>query len=92
MPLRQFQSLDRRLRRSSLIKLKMLNKEKSTMTNSGADPNSPLVKPNTNANDAMDTATEPAVDPEEIAPPKGADELRSQEAPENEAATKRQEE
>ena len=48
------------------------------------------IKPNTNAEGSMDTAADvPAIDPQEIAPPKGADELRAMEAPENEQATER---
>ncbi|MGJ3250941.1 MAG: hypothetical protein ACFE0J_07400 [Elainellaceae cyanobacterium] len=46
------------------------------------------VKPNTNAEGQLDTAADPATDPQELVP-EGADALRAEEAPENEAATQR---
>lgn len=46
------------------------------------------VKPNTNANDSFDIAADLATDPQEPLP-EGADALRAEEAPENQAATKR---
>ncbi|MGF1482341.1 MAG: hypothetical protein ACFB4I_23160 [Cyanophyceae cyanobacterium] len=47
------------------------------------------VKPNTNAENQLDTAADLAVEPEEIAPPEGAAALRAKEAPENDEATAR---
>lgn len=49
-------------------------------------------KPNTNANDQLDTAADLGVDPRDIAPPKGEDQVRAQDAPENSKATERNEE
>lgn len=46
------------------------------------------VKPNTNANQSMDMAADQgSIDPREIAPPKGEDQVRAQKAPENSQAT-----
>ncbi|MGP1383280.1 MAG: hypothetical protein ACTS2F_06930 [Thainema sp.] len=46
------------------------------------------VKPNTNAEESLDTAADLGVNPDEIVPPKGEDEVRSRRAPENKKATK----
>lgn len=45
-------------------------------------------KPNTNAEESLDTAADLGVDPNQITPPKGEDEVRSRRAPKNEKATK----
>lgn len=46
------------------------------------------VKPNTNANDSLDTAADPSVDPQEILG-EGADSIRAREAEVNPAAVER---
>lgn len=48
------------------------------------------IKPNTNTNDSIDTAADLSVDPTDLLP-EGADSLRAEEAPENQAATQRPE-
>jgi hypothetical protein len=48
------------------------------------------IKPNTNANDRIDTAADLSVDPAELLD-EGADSVRADEAPENSAATQRPE-
>ncbi|MGV2831029.1 hypothetical protein [Myxosarcina sp. GI1(2024)] len=55
-----------------------------------ATSKSPTVKPNTNAEGQIDTASKPTVDPEAVTEEAPAAE-RAEEAPENEAATKREE-
>ena len=47
------------------------------------------VKPNTNAEERIDTAADVAVDPNAMVPPKGEAEVRSRRAPENKKATQR---
>jgi hypothetical protein len=46
------------------------------------------VKPNTNANDSIDTAADQVTDPQEVLP-EGYDAQRAEQAPQNEAATQR---
>lgn len=58
--------------------------------NKNATGKSGTAKPNTNANETMDIASKPAVDPETITGEAPAAE-RSESAPENQAATKREE-
>lgn len=58
--------------------------------NKNATGKSGTVKPNTNANGMMDLASKPEVDPETITGEGPAAE-RAESAPENEAATKREE-
>ncbi len=58
--------------------------------NKNATGKSGTAKPNTNANGQMDLASNPAIDPESIIGEAPAAE-RAESAPENEAATKREE-
>lgn len=46
------------------------------------------VKPNTNANDSIDTAADQVTDPQEVLP-EGPDAQRAEQSPKNEAATQR---
>lgn len=57
--------------------------------NKNATGKSGTAKPNTNANEQMDVASNPAVDPEMITGEAPAAE-RAESAPENEAATERE--
>ena len=58
--------------------------------NKNATGKSGTAKPNTNANDSLDLAAKPTVDPEAITQ-EPYDAERAESAPENEAATKREE-
>ncbi len=58
--------------------------------NKNATGKSGTAKPNTNANGQMDLASNPAIDPESIIGEAPAAE-RAESAPQNEAATKREE-
>lgn len=59
------------------------------MSSGNASHKGSSIKPNTNAENRLDLAADLEVNPDDIAPPKGEDEVRAQRAPENSKATER---
>ena len=58
------------------------------MPGGNVSPKGNSVKPNTNANNSLDTAADQVTDPQEVLP-EGPDAERAEQAPKNEAATQR---